>query len=257
MHYLALAVDFDGTLAHDGIVASETLTMLQRVAATGRYLILVTGRTLLDLQRVFPDIGLFDLAVVENGAALFNPGSQESRSLAVPPPVEFVERVRQRGVMPLTVGTSIVATTHPYEDTIIDVIRELGLELQVIFNKGAVMVLPAGVNKASGLRAALEELELSAHNVVALGDGENDHALLTSVEYAVAVGDAVPGLKKEADWVLAGANGAGAVELMKALVKSDLAGRRPLKRQTLLLGHRQNDEEVVMSPTGDNCGRGR
>ena len=161
MNYLALAVDFDGTLARDGAVASDTLAMLQRVAATGRHLILVTGRTLSDLQRVFPNIGLFDLAVVENGATLFKPGPRESRSLADQPPVEFVERLRQRRVTPLAVGTSIVATTHPHEDTIIEVILELGLELQVIFNKGAVMVLPAGVNKASGLRAALEELGLS------------------------------------------------------------------------------------------------
>ena len=39
------------------------------------------------------------------------------------------------------------------------------------------MVLPSGVNKATGLSAALVELGLSRHNVVAVGDAENDHAL--------------------------------------------------------------------------------
>ncbi len=34
--------------------------------------------------------------------------------------------------------------------------REMGLESQIIFNKGALMVLPAGINKESGLRAALQ-----------------------------------------------------------------------------------------------------
>jgi hydroxymethylpyrimidine pyrophosphatase-like HAD family hydrolase len=34
------------------------------------------------------------------------------------------------------------------------------------------MVLPAGVNKAAGIRAALAEIELSAHNVVGVGDAE-------------------------------------------------------------------------------------
>ena len=62
----------------------------------------------------------------------------------------------------------------------LDTIRDLGLELQVIFNKGAVMVLPAGVNKASGLAAALADLGLSPHNVVGVGDAENDHAFLPS-----------------------------------------------------------------------------
>ena len=48
----------------------------------------------------------------------------------------------------------------------------------MIFNKGAVMILPSGVNKATGLAAALEELGLSPHNVVGVGDAENDHAFL-------------------------------------------------------------------------------
>ena len=59
-------------------------------------------------------------------------------------------------------------------------IRDLGLELDVIFNKGAVMILPAGVNKGTGLEAALKELQLSAHNVVGVGDAENDHAFFSA-----------------------------------------------------------------------------
>ena len=59
-------------------------------------------------------------------------------------------------------GRVIVATWEPYETMVLETIRDLGLELQVIFNKGAVMVLPAGVNKATGLACALEQLGLSA-----------------------------------------------------------------------------------------------
>ena len=44
-----------------------------------------------------------------------------------------------------------MATWEPHEKTVLEVIRDLGLEFQMIFNKGAVMVLPAGVNKSSGL----------------------------------------------------------------------------------------------------------
>ena len=67
----------------------------------------------------------------------------------------FVAELARRGVAPLSVGASIVATWDPHETTVLEVIRELGLELQVIFNKGAVMVLPPGVNKATRPRAAL------------------------------------------------------------------------------------------------------
>lgn len=59
MRYLALASDYDGTLAYDGRVAEPTPAMRERVLATGRKLILVTGRGLADLLAVFPQIALF------------------------------------------------------------------------------------------------------------------------------------------------------------------------------------------------------
>ena len=98
-----------------------------------------------------------------------------------------------------------MATWSPYETVVLETIRDMGLELQVIFNKGAVMVLPSGVNKGTGLAAALEELELSAHNVVGVGDAENDHAFLKVCECSVAVANALPALKERADAPVANA----------------------------------------------------
>jgi len=49
------------------------------------------------------------------------------------------------------------------------------------------MVLPAGINKASGLPAALARLRLSPLNVVGIGDAENDTAFLQACGCAVAV----------------------------------------------------------------------
>ena len=72
------------------------------------------------------------------------------------------------------------------QNVVLELIHELGLELQVSFNKGAVMVLPSGVNKKSGLLAALDELGISPHNVVSVGDAENDHELLRVAEVGVA-----------------------------------------------------------------------
>ena len=50
--YLALCCDFDGTIAHDGVVSDEMVRALERVAVSGRHLLLVTGRELDDLRRV-------------------------------------------------------------------------------------------------------------------------------------------------------------------------------------------------------------
>ena len=200
MRYLVLAVDYDGTLAADGRVDAPTVAALERLRASGRRVLLVTGRELADLRRVFDRLDLFDRVVAENGALLYDPTARAERPLAEPPPEELVARLRGAGVAPLSVGRSIVATREPHETTVLAVIRELGLELHVVFNKGAVMVLPSGVNKATGLAAALGELGLSAHNVVGVGDAENDHAFLAACECAAAVANALPPSRSAPTW---------------------------------------------------------
>ncbi len=250
MRYIALACDYDGTLAHDGTVADETVVALERLRESGRTLVLVTGRELDDLMRVFARLDLFDRVVVENGALLYCPATREERRLAEPPPQEFVDALRARGV-PLSVGRVIVATVSPHEIAVLDVIHELGLELQVIFNKGSVMILPSGTNKATGLAAALDGLGLSLRNVVGVGDAENDHAFLATCECAVAVANALPTLKERADLVTAGARGAGVVELIQTMIVSDLRELAPrLGRHRILLGTRADGSEVTIEPYG-------
>src|SRR5437773_5315391 len=151
MYFLALATDYDGTIAHHGAVDAPTLAALERFRRTGRRLILVTGRELPDLKRVFPQTKLFDLVVAENGALIYDPITEKEHCIAPAPSAAFVEELRRRGVSPLSTGRAIVATWEPHEKTVIEVIRDMGLDLQIIFNKGAVMILPAGINKAVGL----------------------------------------------------------------------------------------------------------
>jgi HAD superfamily hydrolase (TIGR01484 family) len=204
MDIICLATDYDGTLADDGVVDEPTIHALDEFKRSGRKLILVTGRELPDLAGCFSRFDLFDRIVAENGALLFNPATKKERPLAPEPPKAFVDALREKRVHPLSVGRSIVATWEPHETTVLETIRELGLELQIVFNKGAVMVLPGGVNKASGLWAALDDLGLSAHKVVGIGDAENDHAFMQASSYAVAVANALPGVKDEADLVTNG-----------------------------------------------------
>jgi HAD superfamily hydrolase (TIGR01484 family) len=251
MRHHALACDYDGTIAHDGQVSGETVAGLKRLADSGRKLLLVTGRELDDLLKVFPQVELFDRVVAENGALLYRPADQSATPLAERPPDQFAAVLRERGVEPLSVGQVIVATWHPNETTVLEVIRELGLELEIIFNKGAVMVLPPGVNKASGLAAALAELGLSAHNTVGVGDAENDHAFLSLCEVSVVVANALPALKERCDAVTEGARGAGVVELVDWLLTDDLASLGPrLARHDVLVGSREGDRELRLPSQG-------
>jgi hydroxymethylpyrimidine pyrophosphatase-like HAD family hydrolase len=226
MRYLALATDYDGTLARDGCVDSATLAALDRLRASGRRLVLVTGRELPELRGVFPEIGRFDRVVVENGALLYDPATHASRDLAPPPPQPFLEELRRRGV-PFSLGRSIVATVEPHEHAILAAIRDLGIEWHVIFNKGSVMALPSVVTKATGLAPALKELGVARDRVVGIGDAENDHAFLRLCGLSAAVSNALPSLKEAVDFVTTGARGAGVLELIDALIADDLAGVTP------------------------------
>jgi 3-deoxy-D-manno-octulosonate 8-phosphate phosphatase KdsC-like HAD superfamily phosphatase len=119
-----------------------------------------------------------------------------------------------------------VATVEPYEHTVLAVIRDLGLEWHVIFNKGAVMALPSGITKATGLAPVLAELLIPAVRVVGVGDAENDHAFLNLCGCAVAVANALPAVKATCDLVTTGARGAGVAELIERLLANDLCDVR-------------------------------
>lgn len=221
IHHL-LAVDYDGTLAHDGTVDKPTIDALKRLRDSGRHLVLVTGRRLESLLDAFPKVGLFQCVVAENGALLYWPETGEESALGDPPPEELLDALRKRGVEPLEAGRVIVATWSPHESAVLDAIHELGLELQIIFNKKAVMVLPTGVNKAVGLRAALAELGMSPKNAVGVGDAQNDESMLAFCGTSAAVANALPAVKKMADIRLHGERGGGVAELIDRLITDDL-----------------------------------
>ncbi len=221
MHFLLLATDYDGTLASDGKVTDRTLEALERLRASGRRIMLVTGRHLPDLCEIFPKLELFDRVIVENGGLLYRPDTREQTLLCDPVNERLVELLTQRRI-PFAVGRTIVATWQPHEVAVLAAIRDLGLDLQVIFNKGSVMVLPSGVNKGTALQVALDELGLSYDSVVAIGDAENDLPFLRMSGCGVAVANALPSVKEQCDIVLNTARGEGVTELINRLLVDDL-----------------------------------
>jgi HAD superfamily hydrolase (TIGR01484 family) len=229
-YFRALAVDYDGTLALHGAVDESTIAALRRLREAGRRIILVTGREMTELRHVMPELTLFDLIVAENGGVLHNPATGQERALAGAPPPALVQKLMERNVEPLSLGQTILATWQPHEPSVLAAIAELGLDHQIIFNKGAVMVLPAGVNKGTGLAAALHDLELSASNVVGAGDAENDLAFLSACGCSAAVANALTSVKEGCDLVLTKDHGEGIVELIDRMLREDAMLVAPSRR---------------------------
>src|SRR6186713_354735 len=152
MRYLALAADYDQTLATAGRLSSDTETALRKLRRSGRRVLLLTGRTLEELTSVCSTLELFDCIILENGGVLYVPSTRQCTVLCDATALALVPSLEQRNVKPIIRGEALVATRRPHEVAVLEAIRDLGLELQIIFNGHSVMVLPSGVNKGSGLR---------------------------------------------------------------------------------------------------------
>ena len=253
MRYLALVTDYDGTIAIDGKMADAAVTSIERLHTSGRHAILVTGRRLEDLLAILPHVQLFDYVVAENGAVVYEPRTRRETVLANPLPPEFIERLRALGVKPIEVGRVVVATWLPHHNAVLQAIQETGLELHVIFNRAAVLVLPTGVNKATGMEYALRKLGLSPHEAVGIGDAENDYSFLDRCECAVAVANAVPTIRKLAAFVTKREVGQGVAELIDELIADDLShthGR--LDKNAITIGTRADGTPVTVPPYGIN-----
>jgi hydroxymethylpyrimidine pyrophosphatase-like HAD family hydrolase len=213
-----LALDYDDTLATAGRVDFEAQAALEAFRGAGGLSILVTGRTLEQLREAYDGLATFELVVVENGCVLHRPRTGQSRLLAPPPPAELVALLRQHGVSPLHLGEVVIGTEVANLGIVRTAISASQASSHLVTNRASLMVLPVGVDKSTGLEAALEELTLDAADVVAVGDAENDVPMLKRAGYAVAVANATEEAKAAADMVLSAERGAGVAELVEALL---------------------------------------
>ena len=214
MSFKMLACDYDRTLANEGVIFPNTEQALIEAKEAGFMLGLVTGREFEDLLNVCPQIELFEMVVAENGAVLYLPASKYIKDLVPPPPPEFIEELSRRQV-PFSAGRVVVGTVRPHDRKMFSVISDLELDLEVIFNKQDVMVLPRGVNKATGLEAGLKKIGIPASAIIAAGDAENDLVFLRASGYAVAVANALDSVKAEADFVTTLPRGDGVAEFIR------------------------------------------
>lgn len=245
MRFEVLAIDYDGTIADNGVCPPDVRLVLAELGRAGITVVLVTGRMLSDLRRVAGDLDFAHAIVAENGAVLSFPERGRTIRLHDPPDPAFVVELRRRGVDAAT-GDCVVEARADAAPVVLEVIRAMELPLVIAFNRSRLMILPQTVSKASGLREALGALRLSSHNAMAIGDAENDHTLLGAVEVGVAVRWGSPALARVADLVLEGTGPAA----VAGFVRSVALGRRlpPTNgRHRLTLGHAEGGRTLALA----------
>jgi hydroxymethylpyrimidine pyrophosphatase-like HAD family hydrolase len=249
MKFAALALDYDGTIATDGVLDGDVREAIGEARQHGIVVVLVTGRRLADLRHVAGDLTCFDVVVAENGAVLEFPLSGRHALIGHPPHPDLVRELHRRRV-DISVGESVIEADATSAPVILDVIRTMEQPLILAFNRGRVMLLPQAVAKSTGLRQALLALRVSIHNTIAIGDAENDHDLLDACEVGVAVGWGSPALRAMADEVIDGTGpDAVAAYIRRVSLQPRLAAAQ-MGRRRLLLGHQHNGEPVSLAVRG-------
>ncbi len=131
---------------------------------------------------------------------------------------ESVEEImpKVQGNVPKVLVWASDATMHAHAWDILkkenpgcDVVRGESLNLEVVAK---------GVNKARALRHVLEEYEIPAHAVMAVGDSGNDVELLREAGVGVAVANAMPEAKEAADHIVASCAENGVAEAIGRFV---------------------------------------
>lgn len=253
MYRRVMAFDFDGTLAVNGNVPAEVLTALAQCRNSGHVLFLVTGRRYetVDLGRLRE---LFAGIVWENGAVLSHTASGETYLPFGQLDPRLVKAIEEAGI-PFERGLAIAATWTPHDQALWPILSSHGSSTSIEYNKSAVMVLPPGATKGTGLERLLTLCGLSPRNLAAFGDAENDLSMLTLAEVSVAVADAVPSVIETSD-VLATAPGPQGV--LEILTRYPLGGQFldiPLKRERPILLGQTESGAVIHLPAAQLAGR--
>jgi len=250
MKFGVLALDYDGTIARDGVLSTDVKAAIGEARARGIVVIIVTGRILSDLRSAVGDLSFVDAVVAENGAVLWLRNGQ-TRMVGHLPPQIFFDELRRRGVA-FNSGQCVVEADASLAPAVLAVIRELQLPLVILFNRSRLMVLPQAISKGTGLRDTLDILRLSPHNAIAIGDAENDHDLLADCELAAAVGWGSTMLQAEADDVVKGDGPSAVAAYIRRVTAQTRLPAGRLGRHRIMVGTEQDGQPLTADIGGKN-----
>lgn len=245
MGFKAIVCNYDGTLTASGRLEPGVVEALRGARAAGVRPVLVTGRPFFELTRACQQLDLFDAVVAESGGVLYLPAHDVIRELGPAPPAALLAELDRRAV-PVQVGRVVVVARRGEEPRVRAALAATGARLEVGFNRDWMILTPAGVSKADGVREVVRDLGLSLHDVLVVADGENDAPLLEIAGLAAVPADAAATAGARADLRLP----PGGSDALGPALTALLAGEPRLAsgRHRLPVGWAVETAEVVTVP---------
>ena len=213
------AIDIDGTLTENGggMVHLAALAKLRYLEKMGYNVIYVTGRSSIEAYVLAVFGGTTRIAIGENGGAITT-APQEHRLLASKEKCmqgyqmlkKSINGVKIKPAFPRMSEVVLLRTFDLKEGQ--KILDECGLPLYLSDSKYAFHINEKGINKASGLKEALNMLKTNPKEVVAIGDSETDVPLYDICGFSIALDHAEESVKAKADHVVGGREGTGLIE---------------------------------------------
>jgi len=216
---MVIAIDVDGTLYEDSMVAPEAIEALSWATAQGHLVLIVTGRRWLSLFDVIPDVvALCAGAVCENGGVLVQLAPVRTTLLTRPVSDVLVAGLLQAGVDSLDIGDVALGAPTEHAPLAAQVLARVGGDEVIVQNKGSIMLLPPGCDKGTGLRAALVTMGLTGSPIIAIGDAANDLPMFAIATHPVGVANADAVVRASGVPLTAGIAGLGVAEALRRLL---------------------------------------
>jgi hydroxymethylpyrimidine pyrophosphatase-like HAD family hydrolase len=196
----------------------EALAIARRLRQAGVACILATGRRAKDLEAWTGLRDAFDGFVLECGAVW---GTWDDLRVATPDASAVQSVARAFEDQGCLVEQGLASCSVPADWAARLERRPERPLLSVQPNRDRIDIVPAGIDKAVGLRLLLDHLRPSParrRRILSVGDGENDLAVFAAADESVAVANAAPVVRDAATVVAPHAAAAGFMWAVKPLL---------------------------------------
>lgn len=211
----AFAVDIDGTLTENGngIIYLPAVSKMRFLEKIGYRVFFVTGRSSVEAYVLSVFLGITRVAVGENGGVVSKGPSEHTilgnKDLCLKG-YEILKQSLSVDIKPVFPRLSEVVLQRTFDiEEGKNILKENGMKLDIVDSKYAFHINELGVNKARGLKLALEFLNIEPKEVVAIGDSETDIPVFTNCGLSIALGHSDDEVKVHANHVVDGKEGVG------------------------------------------------
>lgn len=212
-NYKLIALDLDGSLLSDKKeISPENLYWIQKAEAEGLIVAFATGRSRLYSECYWQVVSPTSPMVMANGVEVWENHQKLSSThlLETEHAQRFITLAKDYGAQYWTSGSYLeedLLKVGLYHDDL-EVVSKLwqivtDLDLVEVSSSAPnnIEINRKGVSKASGLAEIVAPLGIKPSEVVAIGDGLNDLAMIKWAGYGVSMGNAVEQVKEAADYI--------------------------------------------------------